>query len=93
MAAGLDGIKHKIDPGDPVDKNAYKLTEEEKKRYNVRELPTSLKEALEELESDEVIQRALGSHIFDAFIELKTKEWSMACAYVSPLDYMLYFNI
>src|SRR5208283_3575316 len=42
--------------------------------------------------SDEVLQRALGSHIFDAFIELKTNDWNQYCLYVSPWEIMKYLD-
>jgi glutamine synthetase len=93
LAAGLDGIKKKIDPGDPVMKNIYKLTEREKRELGIRELPTSLKEALEALASDEVIQRVLGSHIYDAFMDIKTDEWNQYSLYVTPWEFMKYFDI
>ncbi|WP_297502131.1 type I glutamate--ammonia ligase [Thermococcus sp.] len=93
LAAGLNGIRKKIDPGDPVMKDIYKLTDREKRELGIGELPTSLKEALEALASDEVIQRILGSHIYDAFMELKTEEWNQYSLYVTPWEFMKYFDI
>ncbi len=48
--AGIDGIENKIHPGEPLDKNIYALTAEEKK--NVPSMPGSLEEALAHLEAD-----------------------------------------
>ena len=81
LIAGLDGIKNKIDPGDPVDEDIYKLTPQKRKSLGIKELPTTLKDSLEELKSDEVLQKALGSHIFDAFVELITNDWNQYCLY------------
>ncbi|NJE11712.1 type I glutamate--ammonia ligase [Thermococcus sp. LS2] len=93
LAAGLDGIKKKIDPGDPVMKDVYELSDREKRELGIKELPTTLKDALEALESDELMKEVLGSHIYDAFIELKTAEWNQYCLYVTPWEFMKYFDI
>ena len=73
--AGLDGIKKKIDPGDPVDVNIYHLTETERKKLGIKVLPTSLKEALEEWKSDEICMKATGKEVADKYAELKMSEW------------------
>jgi glutamine synthetase len=75
LKAGLDGIKRKLDPGDPVNLNIYHLTDEERKHYGIRSLPANLSEALDELEADDVIKAALGEHIYDRFMTAKRIEW------------------
>ena len=92
LMAGLEGVKKKIDPGDPVDEDVYELTPERRRALGITELPTTLKEALEEMKSDEVIHRTLGSHIFDAFIEYKTNDWNQYCLYVTPWEIMKYLD-
>ncbi len=73
--AGLDGIKKKIEPGDPVDTNVYRLSEEQRKRLGIEVLPTSLKEALDEWGSDEICIRAIGRENAEKYVDLKTQEW------------------
>jgi glutamine synthetase len=73
--AGMDGIRKKIDPGDPVDLNIYHLTEAERKKLGVNVLPTSLKEALEEWKNDEICIKALGTRIAGKYSDLKIQEW------------------
>jgi len=92
LMAGLDGIKKKIDPGDPVDEDVYALTPERKRALDIRELPTTLKDALDAMKSDELIQKTLGTHIFDAFIEYKTNDWNQYCLYVTPWEIMKYLD-
>jgi glutamine synthetase len=75
LKAGLDGIRRKLDPGDPVNLNIYHLTDEERKQRNIRSLPGNLTEALDELEADDVIKSALGEHIYDKFMTAKRIEW------------------
>ncbi len=93
LAAGLDGIKKKIDPEDPVTKDLYSLSDEERRRMGIRELPTNLRDALECLESDELMKRTLGDHLYDSFIELKTSEWNQYSLYITPWEFMKYFDI
>ncbi len=93
LAAGLDGIRKKIDPGDPVLVDVYELSGREKREMGIGELPTTLRDALDHLATDEVLQRVLGSHIFDAFMELKIDEWNQFCLYITPWEYMKYFDI
>jgi glutamine synthetase len=76
LKAGLDGIKKKIDPGEPVNLNIYHLTEKQKKDLNIKSLPSSLDEALDELEADEVIRSALGEHIYENYMKAKRIEYN-----------------
>ncbi|MGB9867092.1 MAG: type I glutamate--ammonia ligase [Bacillota bacterium] len=75
LTAGLDGVKRKLKPPEPVRANIYTMSAEERKQRKIEELPGSLKEAIEELEKDEVIKAALGEHIVSRFIEAKKIEW------------------
>ncbi len=93
VAAGLDGIKKKIDPGDPVIEDVYELSESKKRELGIGELPTTLRDALDHLATDEVLQKVLGSHIFDAFMSIKIDEWNQYCLYITPWEYMKYLDI
>jgi glutamine synthetase len=75
LAAGLDGIRRRLDPGEPNIANMYQTTPDERNARNIRLLPQSLPEALGELERDEVIQAALGP-IYQEFLNLKRAEWA-----------------
>jgi glutamine synthetase len=76
IAAGLDGVRRKLDPGEPnVGKNMYTLTREEVARGKVGVIPQSLAEAITAFEEDAVIQRALGPELAAEFIKVKRQEW------------------
>lgn len=77
LKAGLDGIKNKISPPAPVNRNIYALTAAERKEMGIESLPGSLKEALEELQRNPVVRGALGPHILERFIEAKNLEWDI----------------
>ena len=92
LTAGLDGIKKKLDPGDPVDRDVYEMTESEKKSAGIKQLPTTLRDALDCLESDAISKEILGAHLYDAFIEYKTNEWNQYCLYVTPWEISKYLD-
>ena len=94
LAAGLDGVKKKIEPGDPVDKNVYAMSEEERKRLGIKELPGSLEEALDELESDnEFLKPIFTKEVIEGFIELKRREVQELRAYPSAMEVYTYFAL
>ncbi|MDX1394137.1 MAG: type I glutamate--ammonia ligase [Gemmatimonadota bacterium] len=86
LAAGLDGIENRIDPGPPLDTNVWRLSEAERAEIGLETLPENLGQAVAELERDEVILEALGSHISDKFIEAKKAEWGDYVASVSEWE-------
>ena len=77
IATGLDGIKNKIDPGDPVELNVYHLSYEERKERGIVSLPESLKEALDEMETSDLMKETLGETAFENFLKEKRKEWDL----------------
>lgn len=76
LKAGLDGIKNKITPPAPTNKNIYHMTAEERLYAGIESLPTSLSDAIKELEKNQVIQAALGEHISSRYIEAKRLEFT-----------------
>jgi glutamine synthetase len=58
-----------------MDSNLYHLTSEERKEQGIVSLPETLGEAVDELAASELMRRALGDHIWDAYVRLKRKEW------------------
>jgi glutamine synthetase len=77
LATGLDGIRNQIDPGDPVELNVYHMTYEERKERNIVSLPESLKEALDELETSDLIRETLGETAYINFLTEKRREWDL----------------
>jgi len=75
LKAGLDGIKRKLTPPAPQDRNIYEMTNKERIELGIDCLPANLGEALDALSQDKVMQDALGDHIYDRFMDAKTIEW------------------
>jgi glutamine synthetase len=74
IAAGLDGIVNKIEPNEPVAVDPGNLSDAERERMGVRRLPTTLDEALDELERDQVLMEALGPMQATAYLAVKRNE-------------------
>ncbi len=93
LAAGLDGIKNKIEPPAPMEENIYALTEADLKLKKVETLPASLREAITELNNDEVIKEALGSDVTEKFTTAKMAEWKEYSTSVSQWELDRYLEI
>jgi glutamine synthetase len=72
--AGLDGIHNKLDPGRPVDTDPATLSRATRRRRGIERLPSSLGEALDALEADELLMEALGPLRRDAYLAVKRSE-------------------
>ena len=67
--------RNQIDPGAQNDDNLYEVPEDELKRRGIGSLPTTLSEAVDALEENEVIKKALGDEYADYYIQVKREEW------------------
>ena len=76
LASGLDGIERGLDCGEPVNRNIFEMSQREKRRLKIVQLPANLDEALSFFEKDPVLRSALGEHIFHHFIHNKRQEWA-----------------
>ena len=92
LAAGLDGVKNKLDAGEPVNQNVFEMSAREKKRLKIDVLPGSLAEALDCLEKDDLVKNALGEHIAEKFVEAKRNEWQTYIAQVHSWEVERYLQ-
>ena len=74
LAAGLDGVARKLDPGEPALTDPDALSEAERQRRGIRRLPATLGEALDALERDEVLRAALGEVLAREYLLVKRSE-------------------
>lgn len=75
LHAGLDGIEKGYKLSEPMEKNLYNLSDEERKELGIKSLPGSLGEAILITEQSEFVKKALGNHVFARFVKLKKQEW------------------
>jgi glutamine synthetase len=87
LAAGLDGINRKLDPGEPFIGDAYRLLEGTN-QYPV--VPLSFGEALEEFKKSDFIREALGEPFVKMFLAVKGMEWNRFRNYVTDWEFNEY---
>jgi glutamine synthetase len=93
LMAGLDGIKNKIHPGDPMDMDLYELSAEEAK--DIPQVCGSLREALENLDGDRDFLKAGGvfdDDQIDAYIDLKMEEVHRLQLHPHPVEFDMYYK-
>ncbi len=93
LAAGLEGIEKEYQIPDAVKENVYAMTEEERRKRGIGTLPASLWEAILLTENSEVVRKALGDHVFNAFIQNKKIEWDQYRTQVTDYEIKKYLPI
>jgi glutamine synthetase len=93
LRAGLDGIRRDLPVPVPVEENLYEFDAAMLARHNVQMLPGTLREALDELERDELVRDTLGPHVFERFMEAKRQEWEDYRIRVTPWEIERYLEI
>ncbi len=92
MAAGMDGIARKLDPGKPQNENLYELSTAERQARNIGLLPQNLGEALDALEADSLFSTALGAPLIAEFLHVKRQEWIDYSRHVSDWEVNRYLE-
>ena len=93
-AAGLDGMKKKTEPGNPVDEDIYKLTPEKRRESGVGDLPGSLKEAVESLKSDcAFLDGIFPKDLVEVVMDLEMEAYRSVMARPHPYEFYLYFDL
>jgi glutamine synthetase len=75
LQAGLEGIEKGYELPEPMEKNLYHLSPEERRRLGIEQLPETLGAAIELTADSELALRTLGEHTFNRYIEIKRREW------------------
>ena len=71
LAAGINGIRKKINPGKPLFCNMYT---DHKKYPNLKKLPNTLEDSLDLLNSNTVLKNAFGKDVLSSYLKLKNSE-------------------
>jgi len=93
LAAGLEGIEKGYEPPPPVEENVYEMSPEERERRGIGTLPASLLEAILLAEKSELVRKALGEHVFEAFIKNKKIEWDLYRTQVTDYEIKRYLPV
>jgi glutamine synthetase len=93
LQAGLEGIEKGYELPEPMEKNLYHLSPDDRKRLGIEQLPETLGEAIELTAESELVLRTLGEHMFNRFVEIKRKEWEDYRVQVTPWELDRYMAI
>lgn len=75
LAAGMDGVKRGLTPPDQIKTNIFAMDDQQRKDAGIRSLPANLKEAIDAMETDELVLSTLGAHASGAYLLGKKQEW------------------
>ncbi|MES2933402.1 MAG: type III glutamate--ammonia ligase [Pseudomonadota bacterium] len=92
IAAGLDGIDHALQPGEPINQDMYEMSASDYAALDLALLPQNLGAATAALRADQVLQDALGASFIREFIELKNAEWLEYSQHVSTWEQTHYLD-
>jgi glutamine synthetase len=95
ISAGLDGIKNKIESGNPIDKNVYKMSDFERSNFGIKSLPAKLEESLDALKSDSgYLDVCFCNDLIDTYIMLKKEEIAqIGKGNTKAKQFMFYYDV
>jgi glutamine synthetase len=86
LSAGLKGIEEGYELPDEAEDDVWSLSEAERRALGIRQLPTSLSEAIHVMEDSELVAETLGEHVFDFFLRNKRAEWQDYRAQITQFE-------
>lgn len=93
VAAGLEGVRRRLDPGEPVEIDTYSVSEEELERRGIHRLPRTLGQALDAFASDELAKATLGPEFHASYLAYKRAEWQEYCLVVGEWERERYLQV
>ncbi|MCX6516429.1 MAG: type I glutamate--ammonia ligase [Actinobacteria bacterium] len=92
LAAGMKGIREGYELEPEADANLFEMDDAALDKLGIRQLPQSLNDALKVMETSELVQEALGEHIFEWFLRNKRHEWREYKTQVTPFELNRYLK-
>ncbi len=93
LHAGLEGIEKGYELPEPMERNLYHLSHEEREKLGIQSLPADLGEAIQEAENSELLYKCLGEHVFTRLLELKRAEFEDYRVQVTPYEIQKYLPV
>ena len=92
LAAGLEGIREALDPGQPHRENMYNYSDAQVREMGIEMLPQTLGEAIEDFAADPLSRQVFGQAMFDSFVQYKREEWISYHTHVSDWEIKRYLK-
>lgn len=93
LAAGMAGVEGNYELPEPIERDVYHMTPEERRALGIESLPGSLKEAIDLALESQLLRETLGEHVFTYLIESKMAEWDAYRTVVHPYEIEQYLPI
>ncbi len=93
LQSGLDGVKRELIVPNAIDRNIYRMSSDERYKKGIKDLPSTLHNAVKYLQQDKVVQDALGNHIYKSFVSAKQIEWAAYREQVSEWEKEKYLTL
>jgi glutamine synthetase len=93
LAAGLEGIRERLDPGAPNEDNLYAMSEQQRRERGIEFLPQTLQEAVVVFAADPLVEQTLGTALRDEFVRYKSAEWESYHQSVSAWEVERYSHL
>jgi glutamine synthetase len=93
LAAGLEGVAQGYELPAEAPGNVFELSSKERQALGIERLPETLAQALDVMESSELVRNALGDHVFNWFLRNKRKEWERYQHHVSRFELETYLPV
>jgi glutamine synthetase len=93
LAAGLDGIRNQLDPGEPVNDDTYTVGDERLAERGVHRLPRNLGEAVDAFEADDLARATFGDEFHASYVALKRGEWDAYNLVISEWEREQYMHL
>ena len=92
LAAGLEGIRERLEPGQPHRENMYDYSEKDVADMGIETLPRTLSEAIDAFEADPLSRQVFGDAMYAAFVDYKRDEWNAYHTHVSDWEIQRYLK-
>lgn len=92
LAAGLEGIRENLDPGEPHTENMYTYTPMQLQQKGIQTLPRTLGEAIEAFAADPLSYEVMGPLMYNTFVDFKQQEWEEYHNHVSDWEVKRYLK-
>jgi glutamine synthetase len=93
LAAGLEGIREELEPGEPVNIDTYSVADAELAAQGVHRLPRTLGEAIDAFEGDELARETFGDAFHASYVKLKRGEWETYSTVISQWEREQYLHL
>jgi len=93
IASGLDGMEKNILPSEPVEKDIFHMSKEERRENGIDSLPENLGQALDVMSGSELVRKTLGDHVFNHYLKIKGDEWDEYRTYVTDWEVQRYLRV